>query len=158
MSKIASIHINNFKFFRLSAPILLDGKHLLLYGENGSGKSSVYYGLYTLLQSASKQVADVQKYFRPNDRESLLNIYADFSAGPENTDSYLSIEDTDGRVYKLSYSDTDCMADSNLIESNRASDFMNYVSLFRFKLFSSFKTVCIFLKFFHVKFHILNKF
>lgn len=137
MSKIASIHINNFKFFRESAPIQLEGKHLLLYGENGSGKSSVYYGLYTLLQAASKQVVDVQKYFRPDDHESLVNIYADIAAGPEHTDSYLSVEDTEGRVYKLSYSDTACMNDPKLLESNRASDFMNYVSLFRFQLFSN---------------------
>lgn len=137
MSKIKSIHINNFKFFRQSSPIQLDGKNLLLYGENGSGKSSVYYGLYTLLQASSKQVADVQKYFRPDNRETLVNIYADIAAGPEHTGSYLSVEDTGGHVYKLSYSETDCMSDPNLLESNRASDFMNYVSLFRFQLFSN---------------------
>ena len=53
MSRIKTLHINNFKFFRNSTPIELNGKHLLLYGENGSGKSSVYYAIYTLLEAAS---------------------------------------------------------------------------------------------------------
>ena len=53
MSKIKTLHINNFKFFRNSKPLDLDSKHLLLYGENGNGKSSVYYGLYTLLEAAT---------------------------------------------------------------------------------------------------------
>ena len=63
MSKIKSLQLNNFKFFRQSDPILLDSKHLLLYGENGSGKSSVFWGLYTLLEAAYKQPNEVKSYF-----------------------------------------------------------------------------------------------
>lgn len=135
MSKIKSIHINNFKFFRNNPPIELDGKHLLLYGENGSGKSSVYYGLYTLLQATSKQVDEEQKYFTIGDHESLVNIYAETVNGSENTGAFISVTDTGNRSYKISYTETGCMADPNLLESNRASDFVNYVSLFRFQLF-----------------------
>lgn len=141
MSKIASIGIKNFKFFKDSSTLRLDGKHLLLYGENGSGKSSIYNGLYTILQAPSKQLEEEQKYFNPEDSQSLVNIYADTANGPEHTDSYISIEDTDGRKYKISYLDTGCMTDPNLLESNRASDFMNYVSLFRFQLFRNSEVV-----------------
>lgn len=52
MSKIKRIWLNNFKFFGSSSPIELDGEHLLLYGENCSGKSSLCYGLNTLLDAA----------------------------------------------------------------------------------------------------------
>lgn len=135
MSKIKSIIISNFKFFRSHPAIELNGNHLLLYGENGSGKSSIYYGLYTILQAATKLLPDVQKYFTPGNNEFLLNIYADTQHGPENTGAHICIEDMDNRSYKLSFSDTGCMSDPNLLESNRASDFMNYVSLFRFQLF-----------------------
>ncbi len=38
MSRIDTLQIHNFKFFNEQEPIKLDGKHLLLYGENGSGK------------------------------------------------------------------------------------------------------------------------
>jgi AAA15 family ATPase/GTPase len=50
MNRIKSIPINNFKFFPEFEPIQIGGKNILLYGENGSGKSSVYWALYTLLE------------------------------------------------------------------------------------------------------------
>ena len=75
MSKIKSLQLNNFKFFRQSDPIILDGKHLLLYGENGSGKSSIFWGLYTLLEAAYKQPNEVKSYFNSSDT-SLVNIFA----------------------------------------------------------------------------------
>ncbi len=48
MKRINKIHINNLKFFPDSEPIKIEGKNILLYGENGSGKSSIYWALYTL--------------------------------------------------------------------------------------------------------------
>ena len=75
MSKIKSLQLNNFKFFRQSDPIILNGKHLLLYGENGSGKSSIFWGLYTLLEAAYKQPNEVKSYFNSSDT-SLVNIFA----------------------------------------------------------------------------------
>lgn len=93
MSKIKTLHINNFKFFRCSKPLDLNGRHLLLYGENGNGKSSVYYGLYTLLEAASKQPDSVRRYFDPDNDQSLVNIYADTTHGKENTGSYIQITD-----------------------------------------------------------------
>ena len=44
MSKINTITLSNFKFFGKEETINIDGKHLLLYGENGSGKSSLFWG------------------------------------------------------------------------------------------------------------------
>lgn len=43
------IELKNFKFFYDSFTFPLDGKHIVLYGENGSGKSSIVWGLYTLM-------------------------------------------------------------------------------------------------------------
>lgn len=48
MKRINKIHINNLKFFPDFEPIKIEGKNILLYGENGSGKSSIYWALYTL--------------------------------------------------------------------------------------------------------------
>lgn len=135
MSKIKSLHINNFKFFRDSLPIELNGKHLLLYGENGSGKSSVYYGLYTLLEAATKPEASVQKYFDTTDSQSLVNIFAEIPQGAEQPDSFIQITDTENKRYHLSFAEHDCVHDSDLLESVRASDFLNYVSLFKFQSF-----------------------
>ena len=40
---IKEITLYNFKAFYGENTIKLDGKNLLLYGENGSGKSSIYW-------------------------------------------------------------------------------------------------------------------
>lgn len=40
MYKIKNIKLNNFKFFFGEQNLKLDKKHTLIYGENGSGKSS----------------------------------------------------------------------------------------------------------------------
>ena len=60
--KLQKIELENFKFFKNPFEFPLDGKNILLYGENGSGKSSIIWGLYTLMESHKKAVADVQKY------------------------------------------------------------------------------------------------
>lgn len=39
--KIKNIEIENFKFFKDVFSINVDNKNILLYGENGAGKSSI---------------------------------------------------------------------------------------------------------------------
>ena len=74
--KLQKIELENFKFFKEPFEFPLDGKNILLYGENGSGKSSIVWGLYTLMESHKKAVADVQKYFDPNNDQHLRNRYS----------------------------------------------------------------------------------
>ena len=51
MATITQIEIEGFKAFPKNFKLDLGtGKNLLLYGENGSGKSSLYYALHVLLQ------------------------------------------------------------------------------------------------------------
>jgi ABC-type dipeptide/oligopeptide/nickel transport system ATPase subunit len=82
MKKINSIKFKNFKAFYDEATIQLDGKNLLVYGENGSGKSSIFWALYTFLQSSGKVQKDIFKYFVDFDDnnadtfDSLKNIFA----------------------------------------------------------------------------------
>lgn len=136
MSKIKRIWLNNFKFFGSSSPIELDGEHLLLYGENGSGKSSLCYGLNTLLDAAVNSPEKVQEQFAlPSESEdSLVNIHAKMDEGAERTNAFVSVEDNNGKVYKISYRNLDSCQDTDLLESNLASDLVNYQSLFRFQI------------------------
>ena len=79
MYKIKNIKLNNFKFFFGEQNLKLDKKHTLIYGENGSGKSSIYWALHCFLHSTLKpNVASVQKYFLPisQSEESIKNRYA----------------------------------------------------------------------------------
>ena len=73
---LQKIELENFKFFKDSFVFPIEGKHILLYGENGSGKSSIVWGLYTLMESRKKKTADIQKYFDPTDDQHLRNRYS----------------------------------------------------------------------------------
>ena len=58
MAAISKITIDGFKAFPDNFTLELEGKNLLMYGENGSGKSSIYYALHSLLQSQCKDKND----------------------------------------------------------------------------------------------------
>jgi energy-coupling factor transporter ATP-binding protein EcfA2 len=145
MSRIKSIHIHNFKFFD-EQPVLdltEKGKHLLLYGENGSGKSSVYWALYTLFECAVKYDTDeIKKYFKHQDEheQSLINIYSNKQTeadGTEHYNSFVKVNTTDkpALVYNVSLLDTSISGNANAIEVNLASDFINYKVLYKFQDF-----------------------
>lgn len=140
MSKIKSIQLNNFKFFRESEPIIIDGKHLLLYGENGSGKSSIFWGIYTLSEAAYKQPEEVKSYFNFSDT-SLVNIYAsqqtDSATGIEHYNSSITLETDNGKTFRLSLLDTSICGNNDAQESRKAMDFLNYQSLFAFQHFKN---------------------
>lgn len=144
MSKIDLLHLHNFKFFNEHAPLKLDGKHLLLFGENGSGKSSIFWGIYTLLEASMKTSSETDVYFFSLDdsEESLVNIYAPKTSSFIQSkklcsDSFIEVVTTDlpPKKYKISLSDTTICGDSKAQESREASDFINYQALFKFQEF-----------------------
>lgn len=136
-SNIAEISIQNFKFFpKLEKPISVNGNHMLMYGENGAGKSSIYWALYTLLESANKEDEDeIKKYFNADNKERLLNIHI-IPNTPEWVDSFLKIKLVDGTEYEISYTKTDINKNEEAQENNFASDFINYRILFKMTDFS----------------------
>ncbi len=87
MNKIKQINLKHFKFFYGEVTIDLERQNALIFGENGSGKSSLYWALYTFLQSVFKDTPQkVQKYFQHNHDENLRNRFA-----PDADDSYIKI-------------------------------------------------------------------
>lgn len=146
MSKINDIIISNFKFFSKEETIHLGGKHLLLYGENGSGKSSIFWGLYTLLEASFKSPSETEKYFLPlsKNEESLVNIYAPIipasGTAKEHSNSYIRIQDDNSNSFELSLLDNNICGDANAQESRKASDFVNYQSIFKFQDFRNSET------------------
>ena len=63
MATISKIEIEGFKAFPKYFSLDFGDKNLLMYGENGSGKSSIYYALHALLQSVYKDDKGA-KYFK----------------------------------------------------------------------------------------------
>jgi AAA15 family ATPase/GTPase len=132
MKRIDKIWIKNFKAFPELQEFNLKGKNLLVYGNNGSGKSSLYWALYTLLQSSEKTVARVNDYFavydETNERtfQSLRNIFS------QETDSFLEIELQGESPIKISQGNITNVQTSSVKEANKASDFINYKLLHNF--------------------------
>lgn len=137
---IDELEISNFKFFpaidAANKSIKINGKHLLIYGENGSGKSSFYWALYTLLECANKpNHAEIEKYFKYDGEESLLNINATQQAAPntekaENAYVKIRLKDDANADYIISYDDVDIRTKQEPQISNFASDFINYRVLY----------------------------
>jgi len=134
---LQELHIQNFKFFREVEPkeknplLNIDGRHVLIYGENGSGKSTIYWALYTLLEASfKKKDSDIKKYFYKRSKHSLVNLYTPSGQGASIK---AVVEDSQGNNehYKVSRTDLNIKGDSDVMESNMASDFINYRILFQ---------------------------
>ena len=131
-NRIGSIQLSNFKFFQDELPITLNGDNLLLYGENGSGKSSIYWAFYTLFEASLKEDDDdIRKYFCKSVKlnDNLINVHAvEEPAGSDNYNSFIQLETTDNpkKVYKISKSDVAINQDIEAKTINFASDFINY--------------------------------
>ncbi|MBW2093366.1 MAG: AAA family ATPase [Deltaproteobacteria bacterium] len=54
--KIKTIKLTNYKAFYGTYEIPVGGKNLFIYGENGSGKSSLYYALKDFFQSSMENI------------------------------------------------------------------------------------------------------
>ncbi len=65
--RITDIHIKNYRAFYGEHHIRLDndGKNLMVYGENGSGKSSLFTALQDFLKSSVGKVDVKENIFVP---------------------------------------------------------------------------------------------
>ena len=136
--RIEQIEIENLKFYRKSFKLKLNGQNALIFGENGAGKSSIYWSVYTHFQAAFKEAIHGQKYFLPTHPENLRNRFSDHADY-----SGIKVSFTDGLGNIDTYEDSNL----NFFPSNpdkrrfieltaRTSDFLNYKlvsSIFDFK-------------------------
>lgn len=144
MATITQIEIEGFKAFHKNFKLDLGiGKNLLIYGENGSGKSSLYYALHVLLQSVFKDDKGA-KYFKPGDtngeefiinNEHLINIFR-FNEAKDNTYTpYVRITFDDGKVWRLDnggLSSENGGDESEIKMLNKNSAFINHSYISRF--------------------------
>lgn len=141
--KLHELHIQNFKFFPKldpQSPLLeIGGKNLLIYGENGSGKSSIYWAIYTLLESAFKQGESgkqkIKEYFTKDHEKGLVNIHATRARSQKPYIKAVLKDESGNQKEYLINGDEDTITaiqnNSDVRESGMASDFINYRVLFR---------------------------
>lgn len=126
MAAISKIKIDGFKAFPKEFELTLDGKNLLMYGENGSGKSSIYYALHALLQSQCKDKCSI--YFSTTHPESIVNKYTN----KPNAKVEIKFEGSDV-AYSISqagYNESVPQATSPLRDLNGKCVFINHKFLF----------------------------
>ncbi len=130
MSRINKLTLKNFKFFYGAIPINFDCKNVLIYGENGSGKSCIYWALYTLFQSVFKETAEVRKYVDPKHPKNLINRY---STDKSKSSLIIELKDNDGNIIEREISlDLINTIDEELIKKmTLGSDFINHHTLSR---------------------------
>ena len=112
--KIKNISINKYKAFQRSEDIKVGGKNVFIYGENGSGKSSVYYALKDFFQSSVENIkmSDLRNLYL-NDGQADCSIKVEFD---NNTTNSLS---ESGRNTNI----------PSIIDANRLKSFVTYKHL-----------------------------
>jgi energy-coupling factor transporter ATP-binding protein EcfA2 len=136
--KITELQLQNFKFFTGNENTLKlpNGENVLIWGENGSGKSSIYWAIYTLLQCSYKNQKGIDNYFTENHEKNLLNIHK-----PLGDNAFiqmtLDVGKPIGVVYNIGLNDGSIIGDKDIQQSAVSSDFIDY------------KVVASFLNFWH---------
>ena len=117
--RITEIEIKNFKAFYGTYRIDLrkSGKNLLVYGENGSGKSSLYFALKLFLESGedpSRRFENDQNIFVTDAGHIKLYLRADRRSKQDTYEWSENVRETE---------------DELIIEGSRAKGFLDYKSL-----------------------------
>lgn len=132
MQRIQSITLKNFKFFYGTETdfehnkLVLNQNNLLLYGENGSGKSSIYWAFYTFLQSCLKDDEKIIKYFDPTDSQNLRNRFAEDNAVSAIVLEIINEAGTITKEISNNKLETNKENDSTINKIIAGSDFINY--------------------------------
>ena len=117
--RITEIEIKNFRAFYGSYLINLHkaGKNLLVYGENGSGKSSLYLALKLFLESSEDNSYKFENYrniFIPNDGYIKLHLRAEQRSNESIYEWSPSVKETDTSLIN---------------EASKAKGFLDYKAL-----------------------------
>ena len=107
MAKINGIVINGFKAFPSLHTIELEGKHLLMYGENGSGKSSIYYALHCIFNSYRKPDKG-KKYFDKSNSQNLVNRFFSQKNALDKPHVAINWSDRDGGLFSSKVFEEGC--------------------------------------------------
>ena len=123
--KIKTIEIKNYKAFYGKYTIKIGGKNVFIYGENGSGKSSLYYALKDFFQSSIETI----------DMTEVDNIFLKASDKGKNYIKVKFLPNKDGQrrvaEYELSATGktTDVAGDTSIRDANKLKSFLTYKHL-----------------------------
>lgn len=123
--KIQSITITDYKAFLETEKINVGGKNLFIYGENGSGKSSLYYALKDFFQSSIEDIdlSELENIFVPEEKKGGTSVKVDFvrfEQGRKKT-----------KIYEFSSlkNDSRTANDTSIRDANKLKSFLTYKHL-----------------------------
>jgi recombinational DNA repair ATPase RecF len=126
--RIVKIELNNFRAFYGKHTINLDsdGKNLMVYGENGSGKSSLYLALKTFFQAAkvAQPMRELENIFVSEAQKNSASIQLTIKQSP-NSSSKTEIDLT---IAQNEIIGTDKILIAN---ANKIKGFFDYKSLLK---------------------------
>lgn len=138
--KIHSLTLQNFKAFKDREQFVFEGKNILAYGANGSGKSSLFKAMRYLFNSSVQDEADVRNYFDRTHPETVKNIFAAADAQSFvkiTTRATIGAGNTTSNEYI--FSDKKRPNVREMQDALLLSDFINYRLLFNFSQFGDYE-------------------
>jgi len=124
--KISCIELQNYKAFQKIERLDINEKNVLVYGNNGSGKTSLAHALQALIQSSVKTPDQLIAIFDRANEESVVNLQT-----PAGETTFVKITTCDNTSFEYSIAGN-TSGNAILRGANQISDFMNYRLLFRF--------------------------
>lgn len=121
--KIQTIEITNYKAFHGRYEIKVGGKNLFIYGENGSGKSSLYYGLKDFFQSSIEDIDlnELENIFLPDNKKGNTGIKVAFKLDGQRSLKHYQLS---GAV-----NETRAVGDTSIRDANKLKSFLTYKHL-----------------------------
>lgn len=123
--KIDTIEITNYKAFLGTHRLQVGGKNLFIYGENGSGKSSLYYALKDFFQSSIEDIdlTGLKNVFAPANENSDVAIKVAFKTEASRKNSKSEYQWTSSQV------DARKADDTSIRDGNKLKSFLTYKHL-----------------------------
>lgn len=123
--KIQTIEITNYKAFLGTYTFNVGGKNLFIYGENGSGKSSLYYALKDFFQASIEDIDlnKLENVFVPAGQEGKTAIKVTFKPDNQGRDRKKSYR------FNASTNDSRAIGDTSIRDGNKLKSFLTYKHL-----------------------------
>ena len=131
--KLNQITLRNFRAFHsFEDKLKFENNSVLIYGENGSGKSSVFWALHAFTQYYNNE-AKSKSYFTRGDEKSLLNLF--------NTtdDGFIKIKFDDSNEYTYDQSGLTAGIKTQLTNLSRVKSFLTYKDLLGLDMMHSYE-------------------
>lgn len=125
--RITEIKITNYRAFygEHHIPLDKDGKNLMLYGENGSGKSSLFTAMKDFFLASVKKLPELEEnIFLPSSKKNTAKIEVTIKENPDSTKS---------TVFELNAVQKEIVSTDKILisDANKIKGFFDYRSLLR---------------------------